>query len=95
MVLPWWGVTPILVASRAGRAGRIDRPTPACNRARRALKQPAPAPVAVAIPTTPLKLDTVTVQRGDIQKTVGAAGKLRLYKSAMVSGHRLKNNNLN
>jgi macrolide-specific efflux system membrane fusion protein len=45
------------------------------------LKQPpGPAPVAVAIPPAPLKLDTVTVQRGDLQETVGAAGKLQLYK---------------
>jgi macrolide-specific efflux system membrane fusion protein len=42
---------------------------------------PAPAPV-VAVAPTPLKLDTVTVQRGDIQETVGAAGKLQLYKYA-------------
>jgi macrolide-specific efflux system membrane fusion protein len=44
---------------------------------------PAPAPaVAPAVPPTPVKLDTVTVQRGDIQDTVGAAGKLQLYKYA-------------
>jgi macrolide-specific efflux system membrane fusion protein len=30
----------------------------------------------------PLKLDTVTAQRGDIQDTVAAAGKLQLYKYA-------------
>jgi hypothetical protein len=84
------GVTPFLVASRAGPAGRIDRPAPASSRSRRALKQRAPAPVAVAIAPTPLKLDPVTVQRGDLEKTVGTAVKLQLYESAMVSGHRLQ-----
>jgi macrolide-specific efflux system membrane fusion protein len=39
---------------------------------------PARAPVAAA----PLKLDTVAVQRGDIQDTVGAAGKLQLFQYA-------------
>ena len=37
---------------------------------------PAPAPAAA------LKLDTVTAQRGDIQDTVSAAGKLQLHKWA-------------
>jgi macrolide-specific efflux system membrane fusion protein len=37
-----------------------------------------PAPVAAA----PIKLNTVTVRRGDIQDTVGAAGKLQLHKYA-------------
>jgi macrolide-specific efflux system membrane fusion protein len=41
----------------------------------------APAPPAPA-PAAPLKLDTVTVRRGDIQKTVDAAGKLQLHKWA-------------
>src|SRR5438067_331322 len=36
--------------------------------------RPAAAPASVA----PLKLDTVTVHRGDIQQTVNAAGKLQL-----------------
>jgi macrolide-specific efflux system membrane fusion protein len=44
-------------------------------------RAPAPA-LAPAVPPTPVKLDTVTVQRGDIQDTVGAAGKLQLYKYA-------------
>lgn len=43
---------------------------------------PAPAPVVAAAPPAPPKLDTVTVQRGDIQETVGAAGKLQLFKYA-------------
>jgi macrolide-specific efflux system membrane fusion protein len=45
---------------------------------------PAPAPVVAAPPPAPppIKLDSVTVQRGDIQETVGASGKLQLYKYA-------------
>ena len=43
---------------------------------------PAPPAVAAAVPAAPLKLDTVTAQRGDIQETIGAAGKLQLYKYA-------------
>jgi len=39
---------------------------------------PAPAPA----PAAALKLDTVTAQRGDIQDTVSAAGKLQLHKWA-------------
>ena len=46
------------------------------------LQQPVAAPAAAAIPVAPLKLDTVTVQRGDIQATVDAAGKLQLYQYA-------------
>jgi macrolide-specific efflux system membrane fusion protein len=47
------------------------------------LQPPPPAPPAVAaIAPAPLKFDTVKVQRGDIQETVGAAGKLQLYKYA-------------
>jgi macrolide-specific efflux system membrane fusion protein len=48
-------------------------------------QNPQLPPVAVAaVPAAPapIKLDTVTVQRGDIQETVGAAGKLQLYKYA-------------
>ena len=48
-------------------------------------QQPKAPPVAVAEmvgPPAPLKLDTVIVQRGDIQQTVDAAGKLQLYKYA-------------
>ena len=41
-----------------------------------------PPPPAAPVPAAPPKLDTVTVQRGDIQETVGAAGKLQLYKYA-------------
>lgn len=33
----------------------------------------------VSLPV-PIKFDTVTIQRGDIQQTVDAAGKLQLYK---------------
>jgi macrolide-specific efflux system membrane fusion protein len=45
--------------------------------------QQEPAPPAVApVLAAPPRLDTVTVQRGDIQQTVGAAGKLQLYKYA-------------
>jgi macrolide-specific efflux system membrane fusion protein len=45
--------------------------------------QPPPAPPAVApIAAAPPRLDTVTARRGDIQDTVGAAGKLQLYKYA-------------
>ena len=43
---------------------------------------PAPAVAAAPAPAAPRKLDTVTVQRGDIQETVGAAGKLQLFKYA-------------
>ncbi|CAH0179650.1 Macrolide export protein MacA [Massilia sp. Bi118] len=39
-------------------------------------------PAAPAAPAAPLKLDTVTVQRSDIQQTVEAAGKLQLRKWA-------------
>jgi macrolide-specific efflux system membrane fusion protein len=46
------------------------------------LQQPPAASASAAIPAAPLKLDTVTAQRGDIQDTVGAAGKLQLYKYA-------------
>jgi macrolide-specific efflux system membrane fusion protein len=48
------------------------------------LQQPAPVPaVAVAAPpAAPVKLDTVTVQRGDIQDTISAAGKLQLFQYA-------------
>jgi macrolide-specific efflux system membrane fusion protein len=46
------------------------------------LQQPPAPPAAAVLPAAPLKLDTVTVQRGDIQETVGAAGKLQLYKYA-------------
>lgn len=45
---------------------------------------PAPAPVSVAAPA-PVKLDLVTVQRGDIQASVEAAGKLQLFKYVDVS----------
>lgn len=58
------------------------------------LQQPpaAPAKAAVTAPApAPLKLDTVTVRRGDIQDTVGAAGKLQLHKYAdayaQIAGH--------
>ena len=46
------------------------------------LQQPPAPPDAAALPVAPLKLDTVTVQRGDIQETIGAAGKLQLFKYA-------------
>lgn len=46
------------------------------------LQQPVAAPAAVAVPVAPLKLDTVTVQRADIQATVDAAGKLQLFQYA-------------
>jgi macrolide-specific efflux system membrane fusion protein len=42
-----------------------------------ATRPPAPPALAAAV-----KLDTVTVRRGDIQQTVDAAGKLQLYKWA-------------
>jgi macrolide-specific efflux system membrane fusion protein len=49
------------------------------------LQQP-PAPAVAAAPPPaappPIKLDTVTVRRGDIQETVAASGKLQLYKYA-------------
>jgi len=41
-------------------------------------------PAPPAAPAAPLKLDTVTAQRGDIQDTVNAAGKLQLHKWADV-----------
>lgn len=47
---------------------------------------PVPAqtakPSPPAAPAAPLKLDTVTAQRGDIRDTVDAAGKLQLHKWA-------------
>jgi macrolide-specific efflux system membrane fusion protein len=43
---------------------------------------PTPPVVAVTVPAAPPKLNTVTVRRGDIQETVGAAGKLQLFKYA-------------
>ncbi len=46
------------------------------------LQQPVAAPAAAAIPAAPIKLDTVTVQRADIQATVDAAGKLQLFQYA-------------
>ncbi len=52
------------------------------------LQQPKPvhtASVDAARPAAPVKLDTVTVQRGEIQQTVEAAGKLQLYKFVDVS----------
>ena len=39
-------------------------------------------PAAPAIAAAPVKLDTVTARRGDIQLTVDAAGKLQLHKWA-------------
>lgn len=42
----------------------------------------AAKPPSPAVPVAPLKLDTVTVQRGDIQQTVDAAGKLQLHRWA-------------
>lgn len=48
--------------------------------------KPAPAPAVHAAPApAPVKLDTVTVQRGEIQQTVNASGKLQLYKYVDVS----------
>lgn len=52
------------------------------------LQQPKPAHTAAveaARPPAPVKLDTVTVTRGEIQATVDAAGKLQLYKFVDVS----------
>jgi macrolide-specific efflux system membrane fusion protein len=54
--------------------------------------QPPPAPAAApAVRPAPLKLDTVTVRRGDIQDTVAAAGKLQLHNYAdayaQIAGH--------
>ena len=45
-------------------------------------KSAASAAPEVVGPPAPIKFDTVTVQRGDIQQTVDAAGKLQLYKYA-------------
>lgn len=45
-----------------------------------AVPAPAPAPAPA-----PVKLDLVTVQRGDLQASVEAAGKLQLYKFVDVS----------
>lgn len=42
----------------------------------------AAKPVAPAATAAPVKLDTVTARRGDIQLTVDAAGKLQLHKWA-------------
>ena len=50
------------------------------------LQQPPAPALAAAVEAppapAPVKLDTVTVQRGDIQETVAASGKLQLYKYA-------------
>ncbi|KAF3997901.1 efflux RND transporter periplasmic adaptor subunit [Glaciimonas immobilis] len=43
---------------------------------------PTIAPQAPMGPPAPIKFDTVTIQRGDIQQIVEAAGKLQLYKYA-------------
>ncbi len=43
---------------------------------------PAPKPVVRAPAPVPPKLDTITVQRGDIVQSVDAEGKLQLYKYA-------------
>ncbi|MBC7858951.1 MAG: efflux RND transporter periplasmic adaptor subunit, partial [Burkholderiaceae bacterium] len=52
--------------------------------------QPLPSPPLVSHPPAPVKADFVTVQRGDIEQTVDAAGKLLLYKyvdaNAQVAG---------
>lgn len=42
----------------------------------------ATKPSPPAAPAVPVKLDTVTARRGDIQQTVDAAGKLQLHKWA-------------
>ncbi|MDB5908378.1 MAG: efflux transporter periplasmic adaptor subunit [Massilia sp.] len=48
--------------------------------------KPAPAPAVHAAPApAPVKLDTVTVERGEIQQTVNASGKLQLFKYVDVS----------
>jgi len=39
-------------------------------------------PASPAVPVAPVKLDTVTVRRGDIEQTVDAAGKIQLHKWA-------------
>src|SRR5450830_1513298 len=44
-----------------------------------------PRPVAPAPAPAPVKLDLVTVQKGDLQATVEAAGKLQLYQYVDVS----------
>src|ERR1700730_13091726 len=52
------------------------------------LQQPKPAPapaVHVSPAPAPVKLDTVTVQRGEIQQTINASGKLQLFKYVDVS----------
>ncbi len=41
-----------------------------------------PAPAVAPATAVPVKLDTVTVRRGDIRQTVEAAGKLQLHKWA-------------
>jgi macrolide-specific efflux system membrane fusion protein len=47
------------------------------------LHEPPARPAApAAVPAAPPRLDTVTVQRGNIQETVSAAGKLQLFKYA-------------
>jgi macrolide-specific efflux system membrane fusion protein len=43
---------------------------------------PSAASAGLARPPAPAKFDTVTVQRGEIQQTVDAAGKLQLYRYA-------------
>ncbi len=47
------------------------------------VRQPAAPPVTATEmvgPPAPAKLETVTVERGDISQTVGASGKLQLFK---------------
>lgn len=43
---------------------------------------PAAVPLEVARPAAPVNFDVVSVQRGDIQQTVDATGKLQFYKYA-------------
>ncbi|TQK03091.1 macrolide-specific efflux system membrane fusion protein [Herbaspirillum sp. SJZ107] len=49
-----------------------------------ATKPPSPAAPAAPAAPPPVKLDTVTAQRGDIRDTIAATGKLQLHKWADV-----------
>jgi macrolide-specific efflux system membrane fusion protein len=66
-----------LVAGAVSAQAVRPAPPPAAHAAPSAAAAPVPAPAPA-----PLKLDTVAVQRGEIQETVEATGKLQLHRWA-------------
>ena len=77
------GVAAVVVLSAGVVLAQVlQQPTPV---AAAAVPRAVAAPVLPAAPAPAVKLDLVTVQRGDIQATVEAAGKLQLFKYVDVS----------